>query len=103
MINITSSNFKNEIEEYSGLIVIDLYADWCAPCRLLSPVLDELEAEMPSVKFGKINVDSEPELAAIFKVQSIPMLAVVKDNTFLDLSVGLVPKETIRELILSYL
>ena len=102
MINITSANFKSEVEDCKELIVIDLFADWCGPCRMLSPVLDELESEFPEVKFCKINVDSEPALAGIFKVESIPMVAIVKDNTFLDLSVGLVPKETLRELILSY-
>jgi len=99
MINLTSQNFKAEVEEYSGLIAIDLWATWCGPCRMLAPVLDEIEAEMPDVKFCKINVDEEPELARLFKVESIPMVALVKNNTFLDMSIGYVPKEKLVKLI----
>ena len=99
MLNLTSENFKKEVEEYNGLVVIDLWATWCGPCRMLAPVLDEIEAEMPDVKFCKINVDDEPALARLFKVQSIPTVAVVKNNTFLDMSVGYVPKSKLVDLI----
>jgi len=99
MINLTENNFKSEVEEYDGLVVIDLWATWCGPCRMLAPVLDEIEAEMPDVKFCKINVDEEPALTALFKVQSIPTVAVVKNNTFLDMSVGYVPKDKLVKLI----
>ena len=99
MTVLTKNNFKTEVEEYEGLIIIDLYADWCAPCRMLAPVIEELERENTDVKFCKINVDSEPELAQMFKVSSIPMIAAVKDNTFLDMSVGFVPKASLAALI----
>ena len=99
MTVITKDNFKSEVEEFGGLAVIDLYADWCGPCRMLAPVLAELEGEYPDVKFCKINVDDEPELARAFKVTNIPMVAFVKDNTFLDFSVGYVPKEKLKGLI----
>lgn len=102
MTNLTSKNFKSEIEEYRGLAVIDLWAEWCGPCRMLAPVIDELEKELPDVKFCKINVDDEPELTRLFKVQSIPTVALVKDNTLLDFSVGLVPKEKLRDFILNH-
>ena len=102
MLNLTSENFKKEVEEYNGLVVIDLWATWCGPCRMLAPVLDEIEAEMPDVKFCKINVDDEPALARLFKVESIPMVAIVKDNTFLDVSIGYVPKEKLVSLISGY-
>jgi len=102
MINITKENFKAEVEEAKGLVVIDLWAEWCGPCRMLAPTLDELEREYPDVKFGKINVDNEPELARAFKVQSIPFVALVKDNVFLDMSVGYVPKASISRLIEQY-
>ena len=95
MIVITKDNFNSEVEEFSGLAVIDLYADWCGPCRMLAPILAELESEYQDVKFCKINVDEEPELARTFNVTSIPMVAFVKDNTFADVSVGYVPKETL--------
>lgn len=102
MTVITKENFDVEVEKCDSLVVIDLYADWCGPCKMLAPILSELEGEYENVKFGKINVDNEPELAAAFKVKSIPMVALVKDNTFLDFSVGYVPKETLRELIDEY-
>ena len=103
MTVITKENFDVEVEKCDSLVVIDLYADWCGPCKMLAPILSELEGEYENVKFGKINVDNEPELAAAFKVKSIPMVALVKDNTFLDFSVGYVPKETLRELIDEYI
>ena len=99
MTVLTKDNFKIEVEDYKGLILIDLYADWCAPCRMLSPVIEELERENSDVKFCKINVDNEPELAQLFRVSSIPMIAAVKDNTFLDMSVGFVPKASLEALI----
>ena len=103
MLNLNKENFKSEVEEYKGLVVIDLWATWCGPCRMLAPVLDEIEAEMPSVKFCKINVDEEPELTRMFKVESIPTVAIVKDNTFVDVSVGFVPKEKLVSLISNYM
>ena len=99
MLVINKDNFKSEVEEHTGLVVIDLYADWCGPCRMLAPVLAELESEYPEVKFCKINVDDEPELARAFNVTSIPMVAFVKDNTFADVSVGYVPKATLARKI----
>ena len=99
MIIVTKENFKAEVEDFSGLAVIDLYADWCGPCRMLAPILAELEEEYPEVKFCKINVDNDPELAKAFNVTSIPMVAFVKDNTFVDLSVGFVPKATLKKLV----
>ena len=99
MTNLTKANFSEEIENYSGLAVIDLWADWCGPCRMLAPTLDELEREYPDVKFCKINVDNEPELTRMFKVESIPTVAFVKNNTFVDISVGYVPKATLAKKI----
>ena len=99
MTELTKSNFKAEVEEHDGLVVIDLWAEWCGPCMMLAPVMDELEREFPSAKFCKINVDNERELAMDFKVQSIPMVALVKNNTFIDYSIGYVPKERLAKLI----
>ena len=99
MLILTNENFKTEVEEHSGLVVIDLYADWCGHCRMLAPVLAELEGEYPEVKFCKINVDDQPELAKAFNVTSIPMVAFVKDNVFADVSVGYVPKDALKKLV----
>jgi thioredoxin 1 len=102
MLELKTEAFIKEVEEHDGLVVIDLYANWCNPCRMLAPILAKLEEEHPEVKFCKINVDEEPQLAAQFHVQSIPMVAFVKDNTFLDMSVGLVPKSEIEKMINEY-
>ena len=102
MLVITEKNFEVEVEKSDKLCVIDLYADWCGPCRMLSPILEELEGEYPEVKFCKVNVDNEPALAGIFRVESIPLVAFVKDNTYLDMSLGYVPKEKLAEMIEQY-
>ena len=99
MLVITKDSFKAEVEDYSGLVVIDLYADWCGPCRMLAPVLNSLEEDYPDVKFCKINVDNDPDLAKMFNVKNIPMVAFVKNNTFLDMSIGFVPKEKLAALV----
>ena len=99
MVILNKDNFKSEVEEHSGLVVIDLWASWCGPCMMLAPVIDELAREYPDVKFCKINVDEEPELARAFKVQSIPTVAFVKNNVFADISVGYVPKAKLAALI----
>ena len=102
MLELTKDNFKAEVEQYDGLVVIDLYADWCGPCKMLAPTIEALAQDMPDVKFAKVNVDNEMEIAKMFKVTSIPMIAVVKDNTFLDMSVGYVPKASLEKLINEY-
>ena len=102
MLHLTKENFKDEVEKCDKLVVIDLYADWCGPCKMLAPIIEELEKEMSDVKFAKINVDNEEELARLFNVSSIPMIAVVKDNTLLDVNVGYAPKATLCEFIEQY-
>ena len=92
MLKLTSLNFKEEVEDFRGTVVIDLYADWCGPCKMLAPVLAELEGEYPDVKFCKVNVDDERELAMKFNVSSIPFVAIIRNNPFEDMSIGYVPK-----------
>ena len=102
MLDLTSESFEKEVSCHNGLVVIDLWATWCGPCRMLAPTLDELEAEYLDVKFCKINVDEEPELAAKFRVESIPMVAFVKNDTFMDMSIGYVPKQSLANMIEQY-
>ena len=102
MVEVTSSNFKKEVEEANSLVVIDLYADWCGPCKMLAPTIEALEKEYPDVKFCKVNTDKDPAIAIQFKVQSIPFVAFVKDNTFLDMSIGYVPADKLRKMIEQY-
>jgi len=102
MLDLNKQNFTSEVEESDKLVVIDIWASWCGPCRMLAPIIDELERENSDVKFCKINVDEEPDLARLFKVESIPMVCLVKNNVFVDMSVGYVPKDKLQKLISQY-
>lgn len=96
---ITKDNFQSEVLDYSGTVLIDFWADWCGPCRMLSPIVDEVAAENPAIKIGKVNVDAEQELAAQFGIMSIPTLLVFKNGQKSGESVGLIPKEQVEKLI----
>lgn len=98
-IILNKDNFESEVLKSDMPVLVDFWAAWCGPCKMLAPILDELEEEYTDVKFCKINVDNERELAMAFKVESIPMIAAVKDNTFVDVSVGYVPKSKLEKLI----
>lgn len=91
-----SNEFENEVKE--GLVVVDFYADWCGPCQMLAPVLEELEKET-SVKIVKINVDEIPDLARQFRIMSIPTLMLFKDGKFSKKELGFMPIERLREFI----
>lgn len=87
VIRVNKNNF-NEIKSNSKAVLLDFYADWCGPCRMVSPLIDEIAEENPQYVVGKINVDSEPELAQTFGVMSIPMLIVLKDGKIVNQAVG---------------
>lgn len=96
---VTAQNFDAEIKNYQGVAVLDFWADWCGPCRMLAPVMEELSREMTDVKFCKVNVDEEMSVAMAFKVASIPTLAFFKDGRFVEQSIGYQPKNAIKEQI----
>lgn len=100
-IIITKENFDEEVRNYRGMpILLDFWADWCGPCMMLSPVIGEIADEFDGkVKVGKVNVDEQPELAAAFRVESIPLLVVVKDGAITAQSVGLRPKDDIIKML----
>ena len=95
---VTKSNFE-EIKSSDKKVLLDFYAEWCGPCRMVSPIVDEIANENPDILVGKINVDQEPELAAAFSVTSIPMLVVMKDGKIINQSLGARPKPQILELL----
>lgn len=99
VIELTSENFNSEVLECDKTVLIDFWASWCAPCRMLSPVVDEIAEENTQIKVCKVNVDKEGELAAAFRVSSIPMLVFIKDKKVVETSVGVVPKQKILQMI----
>jgi thioredoxin len=100
VLPVTAQNFQLEVLESSVPVLVDLYATWCRPCRMLAPVLDRLAVELDGqAKFVKIDTDEQPELAEAFRVSSIPMLALIKDGQVVDASVGLVSPEQIRQMV----
>ena len=98
VLTITKNNFDEEVINSSKPVLLDLWADWCGPCRMLSPTIDQVAEELTEVKVGKINVDQEPELAARFQVMSIPTLVVMKEGKESNRSLGAIPKKAVLDL-----
>lgn len=96
---ITKENFESEVLKSTKPVLLDFWASWCGPCRMLSPIVDEIAEENDGIKVGKVNVDEQPELAQAFKVMSIPMLAVVKDGKVTNTSVGYKAKAAVLALL----
>ncbi len=99
VVKITSANYINEIENSDKPVLLDFWADWCGPCRLVSPVVDEIAEERSDIKVGKINVDEEQDLAVRFRISSIPTLMVIKNGEVVDKIVGAVPKDKILSML----
>ena len=98
-VSINKSNFQKEILNSEKPVLLDFWAPWCAPCRMVLPVVEEIARENDHIKVGKVNVDEEPELASQFKVYSIPMLVVMKEGRILQQAVGARPKQAILDML----
>jgi len=98
-LNINNENFQKEVMESEKPVLLDFWAPWCGPCRMVSPVLDEVAGENSGVKVGKINVDEQPELAAKYRVMSIPTLALIKGGEVVNTMVGVKHKEAILSML----
>ena len=98
-LNLTKENFESEVLQSDKPVLIDFWAQWCGPCRMLGPIIDELAAEDNGIKVCKVNVDEQPNIAAEFGVMSIPLLVVVKDGKIVESQVGVTSKAIVLKMI----
>ena len=96
---VDKNNFEEEILKSEKTVLLDFWASWCGPCRMVSPIVDEIAQEHPEIKVGKVNVDEQPELAEQFNVMSIPSLFVMKDGEVVNQAVGARPKQQILDML----
>lgn len=97
--NLTKENFKKEALLSDKPVLIDFWAKWCGPCRMMSPIVDQIAAETNDVKVCKVDVDDQAELASVFQVMSIPTLVLLKDGKRVHTSVGVKPKQEIMQML----
>lgn len=99
IVNLTRNNFKTEVMQSDKTVLIDFWAEWCGPCRRMSPVIDEVAETLSDVKVCKVNVDEASDLASMFGIESIPTLVVIKNGQTVNKSIGLISKEQVLQLL----
>lgn len=100
VFDVTGDSFTNEVENYNGTVLIDFFADWCTPCKMLSPVIEDIAEEVSDkVKICKVDVEAEKELADRFGIMSIPTLVVMKNGTVKNRSIGVTGKKAILDML----
>lgn len=91
-LELTDSNFQSEIKDFEGVSVVDFWAVWCGPCKMISPIIEELSSTYPGIKVGKLDVDNNPEVALEYGIRSIPTILFLKNGQVVDRHVGTAPK-----------
>ncbi|WMJ86376.1 thioredoxin [Anaerocolumna sp. MB42-C2] len=99
ILTITKDNFDSEVINSDKPVLLDFWASWCGPCKMVSPIVDEIADEVSDIKVGKVNVDEEGELAQKFRIMSIPTLLVIKDGKVHNTAIGVQPKQNILNLL----
>ena len=99
VLTINKNNFEKEVLNSEKPVLLDFWASWCGPCRMVSPIIDEIAEEHPEIKVGKVNVDEQPELASEFGVMNIPSIFVIKNGKVVNRSAGARPKAQILEML----
>lgn len=99
VISVTVDNFEQEVLKTEGIVMVDFWAAWCGPCKMLSPIVDQIAEEHPEIKVCKVNIDEEPSLAIDYKVMSIPTLLVFKNGEKVNMSIGVQSKSDIEAML----
>ncbi|SHK14435.1 thioredoxin [Thermocrinis minervae] len=104
VITLTDSNWQTEVLNSDGLVLVDFWAPWCGPCRILAPIIEELAEEFEGkVKVGKLNTDENPNIAMQYGIRAIPTVMLFKNGEVVDTRIGVQPKEALRQMILSHI
>ncbi len=96
VMHINDADFQKEVLEEKNIVVVDFWATWCGPCKMIAPIIEELDGEMENIKFVKIDVDKNPQIAGNYKIASIPTLMIFKDGKTVNTLIGFRPKDALR-------
>ena len=99
VLHVNKDNFHNEVLNSDKPVLLDFFASWCGPCRMVGPILDEIAEEREDIKVCKVDIDEQPELASRYRIMSVPTLMVLKDGSIVDQSIGAKPKHQILAMV----
>ncbi len=103
VITLTESNWQTEVINSDKPVVVDFWAPWCGPCRIIAPIIEELSNEIDGVKFGKLNTDENPNIAMQYGIRAIPTIMLFKGGEIVDTRIGVQPKEALKQMVLSHI